>query len=140
MEILHARTILKIDAGGVQAGDAGNYSRHVVAQQLPLLTINVLLPVTRFRTCGLGIDGADAVGMSVRKISQKESVDDGKYRRVRANRKRQRKDYCYDEPGIPPQLTDCRFEILFELTHWKDSAFPDTSFGPVPSRGRVHLG
>jgi hypothetical protein len=112
MEILHARTILKIDAGGVQARDAGNYRRHVIAQQLPLLTIKVFLPVTGFRTCGPGIDGADAVRMGVWKISQKESVDDGKYRRVRANGKRQHKGHGHGETGIVPQLARCKLKVF----------------------------
>jgi len=72
MELLHARAILKIDARGEQARDAGNYRRHVVAQQLPLLTINVLLSVTGFRTCGLGIDGADGPDERMEDLSEGE--------------------------------------------------------------------
>src|SRR5262245_14729392 len=117
MEVLHARTVLKIDAGSSQGGDAGHDRRHVVAQKLPLLTISVGLPVTGLRTCGPGIDGADTVRMSVWKISQKKSVDDGKYRRVRANGKRQGEEHRKRVPRTSPELANGKLEKTIQAFH-----------------------
>jgi len=75
-----------------------------------LLTINVSLPVTGFRACGPRIDSADAVWMSVWKIPQKESVDHGKDRRVRANGKRQGEEYRKRVPRISPELANGKLE------------------------------
>src|SRR5215467_6951511 len=117
MEILCVRPILKIYARCLQAGDAGNYRRYVVTQKLPLLTINIFLPRTGFRTGGAGIDSADAVRMSVWKVFQKESVDDGKYRRVRANGKRQGEEHRKRVPRTSPELPHGKLKKMMQTFH-----------------------
>src|SRR5437016_8892695 len=112
MEILHARTILKIYAGEVQAGNAGKYRRHVVAQNLPLLAINALVSFTGLRTCEADIDSADAIRMGVWKVFQKESVDDGKYRRIRANGKSQGDEHRNRVPRTSPELANGKLEKM----------------------------
>lgn len=42
VEIFHMRTGPQIDAGGADAGDSREQSRHVVAQQFPLLSVDVV--------------------------------------------------------------------------------------------------
>src|SRR5882757_6824730 len=117
MEITHVRTILEVYAGGMQTGNAGNYRRHVVAQKLPLLAINVLAAFTGLRTCEAGIDRADAIRMGIWKVFQKESVDDGKYRRIRSYGKRQGEEHRKRVPRTSPELANGKLEKMIQTFH-----------------------
>lgn len=76
--------------------------------------MNVSLSVTGFRPCGPGVDGPDAVRMSVWKISQKESVDDGEYRRLRANGKRLGEEHRTRVPRTSPELANSKLEKMIQ--------------------------
>lgn len=52
--------------------------------------------------------------MSVWKISQKESVDDGEYRRVRANGKRWGEEHRTRVPRTSPELANGKLEKMIQ--------------------------
>jgi hypothetical protein len=55
--------------------------------------------------------------MSVWKISQEESVDDGKYRRVRANGKHQGEEHRKRVPRTSPKLANGKLEKTIQKLH-----------------------
>ena len=56
MKVLHMGTGLKVYPGGAQGGNSGDQRGHVVAQQLPLLTVYISSLIRGFRPRSPGID------------------------------------------------------------------------------------
>jgi hypothetical protein len=102
VEILDVRSVLEIDAGGYFGGGGRDQGWDVIAEEFPLLSINMMPLVGGPGAGDPGVDGAHALGVRVRETLEHERVHDGEDRCVRTDGERQGKDDCSGKAGTAP--------------------------------------
>src|SRR5262249_13612090 len=96
--VLHARSRLKVDARSASR-EPRDERRNLVAQELPLFSIQVVAFMARLRPGDAGVDGTYAFRVILGKVVQEQSVYQRENRRVGSDRQCQRQEHGQGEAG-----------------------------------------